>query len=426
MFAFISMIILYFSFFAIFVYKSIRQNNLINFSNILMATFGVIFIVCPLIFKNNNIINDEGFIFIIMMAMIALFISLLFLKTPRKIEKKYILLKKKNYLLKIVVYYYVFTTLYNIAYRFITSDFFNFITRDRGSERLTEEVYYAGISILGVLNYFIIPITLIYAFCLIKENKKFGYLIFFIYLINILLFSLHRTPVISVILLIFLYIHFYIKRFGILKITILVIIAFLILGYGAYMRSGIYDIKLPLFEVTKTGLRAFNTSESLYLIYNAVQNNRLDLEYGKNLYYYNIISFIPRRLWKEKPIVSFNARMTEEYYGYKIAADRKNWVHTFTVWGEGLMQFHFLGVILYSFLLVYIYRKYYQFLSQFEGSEIIIFQNILSIPIIMRGALDSILIHVIINIIVFYILKMFIYSNKTKKMDNSIISLITS
>lgn len=426
MFGFIVLIILYLSFLLILIYKSIRQNNIINFSNIFMTTFGVIFIVCPLLFENNNIIYDEKFTFMIIIAMIVLFISLLFVKPPKRIVKKYVLLEKKNYLLKIIVYYYIFSILYKITYIIITHGFINFFIRNRGAERLTEEVYWRGMGIINILNYFVIPITLIYVFCLIRENKKSGYLIFFLYFINILVFSLHRTPIISVILIIFLYYHFYIKRINIAKIIIIIIISLLILGYGAFARAGIYNVDASLFEVVKNGLVSLNTSKDMYLIYNAVQNNRLELEYGKNIYYYNIISFIPRGLWREKPTVSFNARMTEEYYGYRIAETHKNIIHTFTVWGEGFMQFHFLGIIIYSFLLVYIYRKYFQFLSQFEGSEIIIFQNILCVPIILRGALDSILIPVIINVIVFYALKIFVYSNKIKTMDNSVIHLISN
>lgn len=96
--------------------------------------------------------------------------------------------------------------------------------------------------------------------------------------------------------------------------------------------------------------------------------------------------------------------MTETYYCYKVGATPKNFIHTFTAWGEEFMQFHYFGVLLYSFLFVAIYRMYYIFLSRFEGSEAIVFQSYLYISLIVRGALDSILIQIIVSIIALLII----------------------
>jgi len=223
---------------------------------------------------------------------------------------------------------------------------------------------------------------------------------------------LHRTPIVLTFSLVILWYHFNIKRIKIIYMVLCVGVVVIFMAYAAFMRTGDYKTRLTTIETINIGLSGLNTGTEFHKLWEAVQKGDLDLEYGKNLFYYNVISFIPRRLWPEKPVVSFNARMTEKYYQYHIAESTKQWVHTFTVLGEGFMQGHVAGVFLYSFLFVLLYKYLFYFLSRFEGGEIISFQYFLLIPIIARAALDSLLISMVVTIIAFQILKLIMFTKR--------------
>ncbi len=61
-----------------------------------------------------------------------------------------------------------------------------------------------------------------------------------------------------------------------------------------------------------------------------------------------LLTFVPRGLWRNKPITAFENRWTEKVTGLPLGSGVAVW--TFTAWGEGLAQFGFAGMLLNLFL----------------------------------------------------------------------------
>lgn len=360
-------------------------------------------------------LEDELFYTVLFISFLIFYVSSRTIQFTKKKEYKY---RQKNNVSLVFVYMSICFNLYRIITVIITEGFLNFLIRDRAIEILNESSYWGGKGVVDFLFLLILPAMMIAIYKQIQDRKVIGYIGFVFMLVNLLFFSLHRTPIVISFSLAILWYHFNIRRIKIMYMVLGVGVVVIFMAYSAFMRTGDYMTRLTTIEIINTGLSGLNTGTEFHKLWESVQKGDLDLEYGKNLYYYNVISFIPRRLWPEKPAVSFNARMTEKYYQYRIAESTKQWVHTFTVLGEGFMQGHVAGVFLYSFLFVLLYKYLFYFLSRFEGGEIISFQQFLSIPIILRGALDSILISIVVTIIAFQILKFFMFTKKKYLMPN--------
>lgn len=69
----------------------------------------------------------------------------------------------------------------------------------------------------------------------------------------------------------------------------------------------------------------------------------LDFEYGRS-YWDAIISFIPRFIWLEKPITSFDVRMT--HYFDSLYFDSLDSIMVFTVLGDGYANFGLIGIFI--------------------------------------------------------------------------------
>ena len=76
----------------------------------------------------------------------------------------------------------------------------------------------------------------------------------------------------------------------------------------------------------------------------------LSLEYGLNYFYYSMLSAVPRSLWAEKPQTSFETRWTINLYGSLLDESKTVYIRTFTPWGEGLVQFGWIGGVVNLFL----------------------------------------------------------------------------
>ena len=118
-------------------------------------------------------------------------------------------------------------------------------------------------------------------------------------------------------------------------------------------------------------------------------------------WYYFIIGAIPRILWESKPITSFNVRITEMLYGYTVGSNQDSIIYTFTVPGEGYVQFGYVGAFLLTLLSVVMYRQLISIVKAIPCTEYILPTLILSWFINFRGAFDSVYWYVIENL--FYI-----------------------
>jgi hypothetical protein len=156
-----------------------------------------------------------------------------------------------------------------------------------------------------------------------------------------------------------------------------------------FYRQGLLDEfrsmeKLSFYSATQNSMRGLNTS---YYLYELIENN-YSRENVKNIHYY-LVSFIPRRIYSNKPITSFNVRTTQNFYAYRVGESINAIVRTYTLPGEGYIQFGMVGVFLFTFLAVYLTRMLIYYLIKINYSEFIITNIVFSIIINFRSAFDS-------------------------------------
>ncbi len=87
--------------------------------------------------------------------------------------------------------------------------------------------------------------------------------------------------------------------------------------------------------------------EYLHTLYEAVGQGRIRLEYGLSWFIYPIINFIPRAIWNSKPYTAFSARITDKVYWNLTSG---NPVVTFSILGEGYVQFGVIGIFVCSYI----------------------------------------------------------------------------
>jgi hypothetical protein len=193
------------------------------------------------------------------------------------------------------------------------------------------------------------------------------------------------------------------------------------MSVSSYVRSGqIYEYKYKGFTGEMAhGLRGLNTSGSFDDMQRWMRRTNKKFEYGYQ-YYLDLITPIPRIIWKDKPNVSFSSRMTEEMYG-RIGIG--NWVRTFTVWGEGYSQFGYFGVIFYSVLLVLILRWFVSYLSKYQGMEFLLINYMVTLPFLIRADLFAVLTRILFILIFLFVVHLII-GVKKKKTESKIYQIL--
>ena len=157
------------------------------------------------------------------------------------------------------------------------------------------------------------------------------------------------------------------------------------LSYSAYIRAGSQDFSNVNFI---HGLRGVATTFEMQNLIDLLNEGALKLEYGLQ-YLYNLIIFIPRFLWQDKPLVSFSYRISEEIYG---EMGENAWVHTYTPWGEGYMQFGFIGTVINTLIILTIIHYLKKYISRHPQYMLFVMAHMFfHFPIFIRGDLSSII-----------------------------------
>ena len=176
------------------------------------------------------------------------------------------------------------------------------------------------------------------------------------------------------------------KKQLILTAVMLVTLAPAYFSISGQIRDG-RDVS-SAFERTSLiqGLSGVATAFEYIDLVNRINDGGLAFENGKQ-YYYNIIAFIPRFIWPNKPIVSFSVRMSGILYG---PIGPSAWVHTYTIWGEGYSQFGWVGTFLSSVQLIGLILLLSILVKKFPRYQIIYFKYMLvGFPILLRGDLST-------------------------------------
>lgn len=378
----------------IHIYK--RKNALFCISNIVLIIFNLIFVISPLTIDGNPIVgNYQLLIYLLVGFFIMLFVFNR--RHPIKNYTKTINLTKFGYnrTLSLVLILFIL----RIIYLVLIGEYNNLLTQNRSLDRL-ESYYEDDFDIFSIFK--IILINFFFIIASLCGQNRIGHkkiiLGFILISVEAIAISNHRSPIIIPIILMMMFIHIYIKPFKAIVFVGMAFLVILFMSISAYIRVGNIDLgsNLTVNQQVAHGLRGLNTSESFSEMQEEIENGSIKHEYGFQLWL-DLITPIPRIIWKEKPNVSFSSRMTEKMYG---RIGEGNWVRTFTVWGEGYSQFGFAGILLYSFFLSYGLRKLIYFLSGFEGMEIMLMNFIVTLPLLIRTDLFAVYSRVLTLLIV--------------------------
>ena len=126
---------------------------------------------------------------------------------------------------------------------------------------------------------------------------------------------------------------------------------------GSYLRNG--QLENMDLSVSTLSTELVNRQDNqlgyydwIHDLYEDLAQEKYPYEYGVGIFYYPVISFIPRAFWHSKPNTSSSNRLTELVYDRKIGDGQP--IHTFHLMGDGFYQFAWVGAFLYPFLFIYL------------------------------------------------------------------------
>lgn len=174
-----------------------------------------------------------------------------------------------------------------------------------------------------------------------------------------------RLPIIfPIIILVTIYIHKYhadaIRRIfpGAIVSGVVGIMIFSVVG--SYLRNGQLgnmDLTVDSFveQLSERRSNQLGYYDWIYDLKLGLDTGAFDYEYGVGVFYYPIISFIPRSVWHDKPNTSSSNRLTELVYDREIGDGQP--IFTFHVIGDGYYQFSYAGAALYPFWFIWLVAR---------------------------------------------------------------------
>lgn len=140
---------------------------------------------------------------------------------------------------------------------------------------------------------------------------------------------------------------------------------------GNYVRLGaIADLsisKLNTMEIVRQQMMDLRYYHFLRELHQAVDDGVIQFEYGVEWLWHNLISLIPRRLWQDKPITATSVRLTEVLHG-KLGTGLP--VYTYTIYGEGYLEFGYVGAMFAPIVLLLAYSLILRLWSRIHGSDL--------------------------------------------------------
>lgn len=161
--------------------------------------------------------------------------------------------------------------------------------------------------------------------------------------------------------------------------------------------------KILDFNLMKSVTVDLNYYYFFYDLYTAVKTQMINIEYGASWYYYQMLTFVPRAIWENKPVTAFSPRLTEQIY-WELGTGSP--VVTFTIFGEGFLQFGILGCFLVPIIFVVTRYKSMQVFKSISGTKIYIILTLFSMFTYLRAELP--VIYVILDICYAFIIKLFL------------------
>lgn len=190
------------------------------------------------------------------------------------------------------------------------------------------------------------PLLLVWI-CLLWSERKWtaGWIVYAIVLMAILSIFRTRLEVLITLALPLVFFHYFRRRLAVWQFA-MGFFVFVLLnatlnawrGLGlASLRQG--EVQLATYYSASFG-QDLNPSRALARLWTMNSEGLIDHEHGLN-YWYTLVSFVPRGVWPSKPITSMEVRWT-----MLLQEDIRQGVHTYTVFGEGIVQFGLWGALL--------------------------------------------------------------------------------
>jgi len=409
-------LIIYSIIFLIFLSFSVKLNKLFHVSivNFFVLAHLILFLISPLLFGQYNILESTEFQLISILSLLGIFFGSSFNIRVYKSNLRFV---PKLKAFKMVFFIFLFASVLKIR-----EGILNF-----GLDKilLSQQNELQGRGLMDIILQLTSFVSMFYFGFLFKSNIKKFIIYYFIFFVSIVLTSAHRTPVVITFITPFL-VHLFLKNQGKIKKVFVFVGFFLVVNIMLIMnffRQGIlnelnYDSQTLTSVAISNSLSGLNTSKNLFDLI----DNKYEKEYLSKIHYL-LLGFVPRKIYKNKPIVSFNMRTTEKLKGYKVGSFKGADILTFTVPGEGFVQFSYFGAFLFSFLSVLIVKLTVRFLLRFGHVEFILINFIFSIFIFYRSAFDSIFFNSIYTLIYLCLLIPFFKIGKPKNQNFSSINL---
>lgn len=400
------------------VYEIFKTKNWFSIKNIILLALLFVYII-PMFSTEVRWSNDEGFLFIIFLLFVGLVISIFIFNTSKlkyinndsvfKINPKWI-----KILTGVVLSYYIFQ-LVMLDIRSI-NDLIYFMVRDRVGDYLSNPLIERSMVIKPMME----TILFILIFYYWKsENKKKGYFLWGLLLVYTTLTSHTRFVILTIALLPFLFHHYYIKKMKTKTVLIMFTGVLLFISVANYARGGRLNsdtfINAITFEtvIDQITRASSNSTNSFYRLY----YSNIEIEYLKQYLYYLPITFIPRAIWQEKPIVSYFWRATKAITG-SYPAGKANPVLTTTIAGEAYHQAGHVGVLFVMLSYTFIILVSLKVLNMFEYTDLIIFRTIIHIPMDMRGGMSTIIVSQFTTLIpLIFLLLLGVYIKRKEKVE---------
>lgn len=265
-------------------------------------------------------------------------------------------------------------------------------------ERLTDYAELINIEQKNIFNYEVIelsrPIVILsLCFAILQHKKIISLAIYLILVFSILLTFRTRLMVVIILVLPIVIYNYYIKKLTVLKtalFTMFLLCTFIMMTVwrGAGIKALDESAFLPkeMFNSIISNLNPVIGYQKLWSFY---EDDLIKHEYGAG-YLYLLETIVPRKIWPEKPLVSFEARWTDLLFGSHYAEDLNvQGVWTFTVWGEGLVQFGPIGVLINCFIYGLVMNILFQFFAKYKFFLVLSFYYAVICAVYLRSSMTA-------------------------------------
>lgn len=414
---------------SIFIYIKKNGKDLFTITSFLLLSIAVIFYF-PIILNLYDWCNDFDFLLIILLGFLGMLFAVIIYEYALKNRSfrttvslgnakhnsnpaQFVLNENK----KLLSFLTVVVLAYYMANIIIV---FNYYSWNISAALLRDRIEFYSSSVTGLEGYedLVRPLALILASYYWHKKRKMGTVLWFAVLL-FKLFVLHgRFEVILHVLLAVLFYNSYVKRIRLSTCVILLAAALAFLSIANYARTGLfaggvtdYSALLPSNVFNQLFRASSGPTEVFYLVF----TRNIPCEWFTQYIIYLPISFIPSALWPEKPVVSYFWRLTKAIYGvYPFANNSRLPVRTSTLWGEAYHEGGILNVFLVTIVFILIIDLAIKFTKKFNYTDLIVFSLMISVPMKVRGGLNSAVIDFVVGIVLLVALYVLgIYKRRT-------------